>query len=708
LFARRVTRYDTWRLPLCVAAAVLRTLPAGAADDSLDTVVVTATRLARDAYDTPASIDRVAIRSDGFGVNVADSLAAVPGLVARDRQNYAQDTQISVRGFGARSPFGIRGVRIYIDGIPATQPDGQGQVSHFNLATAERVEVLRGPFSSLYGNSSGGVIQLLTADGVGAPALQAGAAAGSAATWRLNAGSSGELDRLAYNVGVMRFVTDGTRGHSAAKRDSVQVKAAMSSSTGARLTLLGNYFNAPDAQDPLGLTQAQFAADPQQPAPVAVQFNTRKSVEQWQTGAIYDSAESGHGRLRMLGYAGDRSVLQYLAIPVATQSDPRHSGGVIDLGAQYLGGELRWSRDLALGTRDATLVTGINYDELRQQRRGYENFVGSTVGVAGALRRDERNDVRAFDQYLQVDWRLAERWSAISGLRHSRIGFISRDGYVRPGNPDDSGSVSYRATTPVVSLMFRARPQVNLYASYGLGFETPTFAELAYRSDGNAGLNLALRAARTRNFELGLKWRNDSGAHADLALYRSETERELVVVVNAGGRSAFANAGRTRRQGAELSLSAPLTSQWLAQLSYASLSAVVVDGYMTCTVVPCLTPAALVPAGSRIPGVPATTAFVELRWRHPTGWLASLDGRYSGAVMVNDVNAVRAPAFTLLNVSVGYNWLASHRALESFLRIENVADRRYVGSVIVNDANGRFYEPGPGRTLRVGLAARFM
>jgi iron complex outermembrane recepter protein len=213
----------------CVVAGAIPAHAAETADahDELEVLTITATRLARSPFDTPASIQGVELRRDSYGVNVADSLSAVPGLVARDRQNYAQDTQISVRGFGARSPFGIRGVRLYIDGIPATQPDGQGQVSHFNLATAERVEVLRGPFSALYGNSSGGVIQLFTADGSGAPSLQAGTAAGSAGTWRLNLGSSGEAGGSAYNVGVMRFSTDGTRGHSAARRDSLQVKLAL-------------------------------------------------------------------------------------------------------------------------------------------------------------------------------------------------------------------------------------------------------------------------------------------------------------------------------------------------------------------------------------------------------------------------------------------------------------------------------------------------
>ncbi len=650
----------------------------------LNPLTVTATRIEAPLLEVPAAVSSVAIRDAGLGVNLSDSLGAVPGLLARDRQNYAQDTQISVRGFGARSTFGIRGVRLYVDGIPATQPDGQGQVSHFNLATAQRVEILRGPFSALYGNSSGGVIQLFTADGAGEPSLNGGVALGSFSTHRVNVGSEGEVGSWRYNFGYMDFGTDGARGHSAATRESMQLKVGAKLADNHQLTLLYNDFDAPDAQDPLGLTSAQFNADPWQAAPVSLQFNTRKSASQRQGGVLYDWQLSDAQQLHLMGYTGRRTVLQYLSIPAGPQANPAHSGGVVDLGTRYEGGEMRWSGDLY----PLQLVAGLTYDGLSQRRRGFENFIGSTLGVRGALRRDELNKVHAFDQYAQAALRLTPSWSAQLGIRHSEVQFKSDDDYVRAGNADDSGSADYSATTPVASLLWRPRSDLSLYGAFGRGFETPTFAELAYRSDG-AGLNFALDPARTRHFELGTKWQSAT-AHAELALFRADTRDELVVASSSGGRSVYANAGRTRREGVELGAGFAFASRWQSGLTYTWLQATVREGE-----------GALV-SGNRIPGVPHSALAATLNWTEGS-WQAELQGSYLSRVMVNDANAESAPPYALFNLTLSHRWQQPSSQVQVFLRVDNLLDRRYVGSVIVNDANGRFYESGAGRALLLGL-----
>lgn len=479
---RRLAHYCTGLLAgLLSSTAVAQT--------ELDPITVTATRTPEPSFDVPASVDGVpgaAFNTDTLGVNLSEGLSAVPGLIARNRQNYAQDLQISIRAFGARSTFGIRGVRLYLDGIPATQPDGQGQVSHFNLATAERVEVLRGPFSALYGNSSGGVIQLFTADGSEHPQLTFGTAAGSYGTWRANLVASGKSDigsqAFDYNLGYTRFETDGFRDHSAAERDSLNGKLNLQVGTAGRLTLLLNVFASPDTQDPLGLTRAQFEEDPSQATAVATQFNTRKSVDQSQGGAVYEHRLGDAHTLRLLGYGGRRQIEQYLAIPPGPQGNPTHSGGVIDLDSGYAGLDARWSWRTRLARRPLSLTLGLSYDDLRQERRGYENFVGEQLGVRGARRRDETNDVYDFDQYLQAGWAFSERWTALAGLRHSRVKFESDDQYVTDDNPDDSGSTDYARTTPVGGLMYRHSPVLHLYAAYGTGFETPTLVELVVQA----------------------------------------------------------------------------------------------------------------------------------------------------------------------------------------------------------------------------------
>ncbi|KGR39209.1 TonB-dependent receptor family protein [Xanthomonas vasicola] len=653
-------------------------------------------------FDLPASFTAVSADDDNRrGAQVSELLDGIPGLVARDRQNYAQDTQLSIRGFGARSTFGVRGVRLLVDGIPASMPDGQGQLSHFNVLGAERVEVLRGPFSALYGNSSGGVLQLWSADGAPNDPWRLRATYGSNATVNVGAQLLGQQGAVHYNLAANHFETDGFRDHSRAKRDSVNAKLGFDLAEGRRLDLVLNYLDAPDAQDPLGLTRAQFNANPAQATSVATQFNTRKSVRQSQAGAIF-TQQFDNQTLRLMAYGGQRSVEQFLAIPVAVQRNPLHSGGVIDLDSNYEGADARWAwQGEALG-RPLQLTVGTNVDRQRQHRTGYENFVGDTLGVKGALRRNQRDQVENVDQFAQLWWQWSEPWSALLGVRHSEVRFESDDHYIVGRNPDDSGQRDYSATTPVVGIVFRADEDLRFYASVGRGFETPTFNELGYRSDGGAGLALDLGAATSRNYEVGSKWRAQSGAAMEFALFRADTDDELAVASNTNGRSTYRNIGATRRQGAELSWQQPIGATQQLQLAYTFVDATVRDGYLTCASSGCATPTAVVASGSRLPGVPRQQLFARWLWQ-PGQWQFAAESVASGATVVNDLATERAPGYALVNLEASRRWTTTLGALRTFARIDNVLDRQYVGSVIVNDGNVRYDEPGPDRTYTVGL-----
>jgi iron complex outermembrane receptor protein len=696
---------------LCVAAvAALLATTSVLADEpadrgSLPVVVVTATRTEQPAFDVPASIDVVNIDAtpDTLGVNPSEYLSGIPGVLARDRQNYAQDEQISIRGFGARSTFGVRGVRLYTDGIPATMPDGQGQVSHFNLDSAERIEVLRGPFSALYGNSSGGVIQVFTADGAEPAQVDLGIAGASHGIWRASANARGVSGPIEYNLDVTHFQTDGYRDHSEAKRESGNAKLSFRIGEGGKLTLLANTLAVPDALDPLGLTHAQFDADPTQVTASAVQFNTRKSVHQNQGGAIYDQDLGSGNSLRVLGYYGQRDITQFLSVPVATQHNPLHAGGVVDLGSDYGGTDARWTYRGEIGDRPFEISAGISWDRQQQARRGYENFIGTTLGVRGALRRDEDDTVSDFDQYAQATWQFADAWSLSAGLRHSDVKFDSTDHYITPTNPDDSGRVDYGATTPVAGLLWRAASWVNAYASYGKGFETPTFNELGYRADGGAGLAFGLTPSHSRNHELGVKLRPAQDIEASVAVFRADTRDELAVATSVGGRTTYQNIGKARRDGVEAALSMRLADVWKLQFAYTRLDATFRSPFLTCAGTPCTTPNTPVAAGARIPGIPQTDLHAAVHWGQDKGWRASLQGDYVGAVTVNDLGTDAAPSYVVAAADVGYGFEVSSGRLRTFARIDNLFDRKYAGSVIVNDANGRYFEPAPDRTLMLGV-----
>jgi iron complex outermembrane receptor protein len=695
-------------LPL-VGATVMQdaSAQAGASSPPLHEVVITATRISADPFNVPAAISSVTaeqLRNDALGVNLADDIATVPGLLARNRNNYAQDQQISIRGIGANSAFGIRGVRVYQDGIPATGPDGQGQVSQFNLDSASRVEILRGPFSALYGNSSGGVIQIFTADGKGPLQLRSSVAYGSFDSVRASLNALGSAGPLGYNLDFSHFKVDGFRDHSSARNESFNGKLNYSFNESNRLAFVANVVSRPDAQDPLGLTPAEFAADPQSTDTAAITFNTRKSLRQQQGGLIYDLDLTDQQSVRVVGYYGHRSVQQFLSIPASTQAAPRSSGGVVDLDRRFGGADARWSWKGMLAERPMTWVAGLSFDRQNELRRGYNNFIGSELGVQGVLRRNENNIARDLDEYLQGTWDFAPLWSAMVGVRRSDVKFDSEDHYITATNGNDSGGVTYGATSPVGGIVFKPQDWLRVYASYGQGFQTPLGSELAYRPDGGAGLNLALLPARSNNTELGVKLDIEPDVTAEFAIFQAQTRNEIVVDTNIGGRSTYQNSGRTRRSGAEYSLNYRLAQDWRFQLAYTYVKAYYSDAYKTCLAAPCSAPSVLVAAGNLLPGVPKHNVYAELRWGEELGWHANVNGQYVTQVAVNDTNTVFTPTYALLGLNGGYGIELHQFKMNAFLRINNLLNRRYVGSVIVDDGNSRYFEPGAGFNILGGFS----
>lgn len=685
---------------LCVAlsAGAVRAQPTAA---ELEPVVVTGSATPLRLFDTPYAISTIEadeLRAGGWMVNLSEALTRIPGLTVNNRGNYAQDLQISSRGFGARATFGVRGLRLYTDGIPATMPDGSGAVSHFDLASAQRIEVLRGPFSALYGNSSGGVIALFSTP-VRERKAELSLDLGAHDTRQWRASFETPLSH-GWNarVGVADFRTDGWRPHSAARRGLVQARLGWH---GERddLVLLANAIEQP-ADDPLGLSRAQFEGDAVQTAPQAIAFDTRKTARQQQLGARW-TRRHGSGLLQetaLMAYAGRREVAQWLSIPPAPQINPSHSGGVIDLSRDYGGLDARavWR----LG--GARLVTGIAHEHQHDARRGFENFVdtpdGPRLGVTGALRRDERNRAASSDVYAQAEIDVGHDLVATLGMRHGRVRFKSSDAYL--ANGDDSGSSSYRYTNPVAGLLWRASPNWNLYASAGRGFESPTLNEVAYRPDGLTGFNADLRAQTSRQFEVGAKWRSDDlRAAVDLAVFTARTGDEIAVLENVGGRSTFRNVGGTRRHGAELASRWHFSPAWRGQLALTWLDARYRDAFTTAS--------ATVAAGNRIAGTSPASLFAELAWQPATGPSWALEWTARGRTAVDDLNSDFAAGYGLLALRA--QWTLKERSgggIDLLARIENLTDRRYASSVIVNEGNGRFFEPAAGRSWMVGLRWR--
>lgn len=675
----------------------------------LETVVVTATRQPADALLVPAAIDVITaeeMQRARPGISLAETLQRVPGVFARDRHNFAQGLQISIRGFGARAAFGIRGIRLYTDGIPATMPGGQGQVSHFMLESAERIEVLRGPFSALYGNSSGGVIAVFSGDAPAVPQLEGGFVAGDFGLRRSSLSFHtpwGEQGQNSLLLDGTNLEIDGYREHSAATRSTGQALLKGHFADGGRYTLLLNVHEL-DALDASGLTAEQLEVNRRAASLNALLFDARTSVEQSQIGLHLEQDVSDHHYYSLVAYAGNRDIAQILGISKAPQvNNPLHNGGAIDVNRDYYGLDTRWRWSANLLARPFSLTTGVLYEVSDEHRSGLENFIGEQLGVVGALRRDEQNKVTGRAIYTQAGWQPADRWRVHLGARHSEVRFRSRDDFITAINPDDSGELDYSYTAPVAGVLFRATPDISLYANAGTGFETPTFSELAYRSDNQGGLNDELESAVSRNYEAGLRARHGGLKYSAAAFY-SRTEDEIIVVANRGGRSIYDNAGKTRRRGLELALDAALAPRWHVAANYIFLDAQYVSDFSVCNTPPCAQQDVIIEAGRRIPGLARHVAWGELRYSPTLHTDILLEGRYVDEVFVNDANSEAAPAYTRLDLAAEHRFELAGLQWQAFARINNLFDEDIIGSVRVNAFGGRYYEAAPDRHWVVGLS----
>ncbi len=693
------------------------------ASEAAGEVVVTGSLRAQRVLDAPfaiTAIDASALRDAGAMVNLSEVMARVPGVMVNNRNNYAQDLQISARGFGARAAFGVRGLRLYADGIPATMPDGQGQVAHFDLAGAQRIEVLRGPFSVLFGNSSGGVIALFTA-----PATQAQSEVSlDAASFGLRQGRVSVAAPLGNGFDLRASYADtevdGFRPQSAAHRTLSNLRLGWQGESD-KVTLLASD-HSQRAQDPLGLKQADFDANPRSTDGDAIKYNTRKEIHQTQAGVNWrhDFGESGALRLSELtAYSGRRGVTQWQAIPPLTQSNSanpssaKHGGGVVDFDRVFSGVEGKLT--LRLGETD--VVAGLNRETQKDNRRGYENFTGpaaapTALGVTGKLRRDETNQATTTEGFLQASAPLAKDWTLTGGMRSGRVEMSTVDHYIVGVNGNDSGALAYSYSNPVLGLRWTPAPGWSLHASAARGFESPTLGELAYRADGAGGFNTALKGQTSRQVELGSKWRSGP-VEVDLALFSVDTENEIGVLSNSSGRSVFQNVGRTQRRGVELSTAWRVNSSLRLQAAASWLDATYRDGFLTCTATPCVKPTVPVAAGNNISGTQRSSGWAEAAWR-PGALLGGDMARYAGELAIewravartlaNDTNTAAAAGYALANL----RWTASlplgpSDSIEALARIDNLFDRVYAGSVIVNDGNQRFFETGSPRAGLVSL-----
>lgn len=685
---------------------------------NLSPVVVTATRTEAKSFDLPVSIDVISadtLHDSQQQVNLSETSVRVPGVIVNNRNNTAQDLSVSTRGFGARSQFGVRGVRLYADGIPLTMPDGQGQTGTFNLDTAEQIEFMRGPFSALYGNSSGGVVQIFTRNGSKTPTVSGSTTFGSFGTKRQSITAEGQIGDLNYILNTSHYETDGYRDYTSAKRDLSHAKISYKPTDATKVTFVASYLDQPDSQDPGGITPTQYKQDSKQVGSPAVYTDKqRASKSQTQAGLTIDHDLSENQSVKLMTYYGVRDNMQFQTLAGAGGSSCGPTNNkpckrAVGIERSFGGFDARWNYKDTLAGKPFAISAGLNYDAMSDDRDTYNAYLGE-LNYRNAVTRSEMQRVRNFDQYIQASFEPTEQWLLIGGLRHTKISFEVNDNYLSDGN--SGGKNSYTNTSPVLGATYKVTPAFNLYANYGRGFETPTFIEITYDNpDTGTGPNRTIQPSKSRNYEIGAKAFLFDNTRVNLAFFKVNTEKEIAVALGTGTTASFQNAGDTQRYGMEVALNSGLPNNFNFYSALTLINAEFKDTFTYCPARAGCTTSTLktVQSGNEIPGVYSSTFYNELSWKYPqAGFSTAVESIHLSDTYTDDLNRkdYKADSFTLFNIRAGFNQNLGKWRFNEFARIDNISDKKYVSSVRVN--NDSAFEPGAGRNWTLGLSASYM
>ncbi len=691
------------RRPTLVLAALLGLAPSLAAQvptrDSarvvvLDSLAVRVTRANANLTRIPAAVSVIQgneLRRGRPGIGLDEALGVVPGLYVSNRNNFALGPRVAIRGLGVRTAFGVRGVRVVADGIPLTMPDGQSNLTNLDLLSASGVEVLRGPASALWGNAAGGVL-LVRSD---VPAGGDVEAEARVVVSDLGSGSddatnlrryglrvAGRTGRVGWVVSGGRLDQRGFRAHSRAEVSNLNAVGRIATGPSSELTVVVNAADAPTAQNPGSLPFDSAQLRPSAAWPNNVRTGSGEQARQIQLGASWSAALHG-GRLEAGSWVVDRDLENPLPF------------GFIDLARTAAGGRLIWGGPIA-ASLDVTV--GADLEHQRDARREFNNVAGER---GSERRRDQIDRVTALGPFAQGRLSLGERVTFMATARHDLVRFAVDDRLLDDGR-DDSGERNLSATSGFVGATWDARPGWTTWANLATSFQTPTTTELinapppAGAPCCPGGFNANLEPQTATSVEAGFRGRIDDHTRIDVTVFTMDVEDAIVPFQIAGieGRSFFRNAARTRHRGVETSVSFALAGA-TARAAWTWNRTIFVDDGS----------AARNHEGNLVPGAPEHRIVVRVSQSIGPA-LAELNIDRIGEYFVDDANLATNPAATLIDLRVNATGQIGGVTTSPFIALVNAFDKRHNGSVVINAAGGRYYEPAPGRHVMIGLVLR--
>ena len=661
-----------------IGLALICTLPAvcAAQDSTLGPIPITATRVEKDIDEIPAAVsivgqDEIQLGTEQLGLD--ESLGGIPGLFALNRYNFAQDLRLSIRGFGARSNFGIRGIKIIVDGIPETLPDGQGSVDGIDIGSTSQVTVIRGPVSSLYGNASGGAILVETEKGPVAPFASTRLTTGEFDFRQAQLKTGGENGRLNYLLNLSDTASDNYRDHSRYENTQLNARFETELDNDASLLLSLHYTDQPLAEDPGGLDAAAADEDPEQARAQNLAFDAGEALQQTRIGLLYRTSLGNNREFEARVYNTQRDFDNRL---------PFQDGGSVALDRSFSGAGLKLTLQDELAGRANRLLLGMDFDYQDDDRRRFDNL----SGTRGALAFDQAETVTSLGAFIQNETRLDDRIELTLGLRYDDLSFDVDDDFDADG--DDSGEVDLDQASPMAGISIDVGGGTRVYATVSTAFETPT----------GGGFNQSLEAQESTNYEIGIK-RRDRDQRFELALFHIDVDNELTPfeLATQPGRTFFENAGSSTRDGLELAYSRQLTETIDLGTAY-TYSDFEFDRFTDAN--------GNVFDGNRIPGIPREQLYLELNWFGNNGYYATWNLAYTGELYADNANQARVDSSQVSDLRLGYNGFRDDWEFTPFVGINNLFDEDYNGNIRINAFGGRYFEPAPERNAYIGISIR--
>ncbi len=647
---------------------------------TIDSIIIKASRLTESQLILPIASTKLNIlktQNVRQQLSLNDYLQEVPGLFVQNANNFSQDMRVSVRGFGSRSAFGIRGIKILVDGIPETTPDGQGQIDNLNLGILKNIEVIRGPSAALYGNASGGVISIETLNEVDSLFFKGGITAGSYDLQRYQLLSGFKLGKTTYILEGNHTKTNGYRDQSGFSNYNVNARLVSELSETSKINFHINYTDSPIAEDAGGLTLEELNADRRQARQRNIDFNTEESIRQFKIGTSFNHEFTEKITFTTYGFYSHRDFDGKL---------PFEFGGVIDLGRNYFGN----GSSINLKAEKNTLQVGYDWAIQNDKRLRYRNI----EGLQGAVTLNQLETFSTFG-FFAVDHLSLGDFLIRTGARYDSNTLKVGDDFL--DNGDDSGSINLNSFNPSLGLTYKLNQNTSLFTGFSTSFETPTLSELSANPLDIGGFNEDLKPQKARNFEIGYRHKNNM-QYFEAVLFYIKTDDDLVPfeIEAFPDRTFFRNAGSTNRKGLELSYLRQLTNNVSLTSSY-TFSDFKYDSYG-------------IPSGdfngNALPVVPKHKGLVSLLYQNEK-LTAKIEGNYIGSLYTNDANSVEVGGYTLVNLNFGYKFMLGKQVLQPFLGVNNLFNTEYNDNIRINAFGGRYYEAAPGFNVFGGLRIQF-